>query len=214
MVMRELATWRTGEWATTWWTSSAPAVMAPTCSMFPPRQASWWRPPAARWPSTATARCHRVPAAPDLLEQAGVTLGLEPDEVAACVEEVGVGFMFAPAHHSAMKHAIGPRKEMAVRTIFNILGPMTNPAGVKRLLVGVYDQALCRPVAEVLSRLACRARAGGAFRRRPWTRSAPLRPPTWPTEARNGTVEERTVTPEELGLETVSPGRPGSERRR
>ena len=75
----------------------------------------------------------------DLLETAGVVLGLAPQQVAECVEKVGVGFMFAPAHHSAMKHAIGPRKEMGVRTIFNILGPMTNPAGVKRLLIGVYD---------------------------------------------------------------------------
>ncbi len=78
----------------------------------------------------------------DVLETAGVALGLTPQQVADCVDEVGVGFMFAPAHHSAMRHAIGPRKEMGVRTIFNILGPMTNPAGVRRLLVGVYDAAL------------------------------------------------------------------------
>jgi len=89
----------------------------------------------------------------DVLEAAGVVLGLEPEHVAHCVEEVGVGFMFAPAHHSAMRHAIGPRKELGVRTLFNILGPMTNPAGVRRLLIGVYDLGLCRPVAEVLSRL-------------------------------------------------------------
>jgi anthranilate phosphoribosyltransferase len=61
--------------------------------------------------------------------------------------------MFAPAHHSAMRHAIGPRRELAMRTIFNILGPMTNPAGVRRMLIGVFDGALCRPVAEVLGRL-------------------------------------------------------------
>jgi anthranilate phosphoribosyltransferase len=89
----------------------------------------------------------------DVLEAAGVSLDLEPGQVAACVETVGVGFMFAPAHHSAMRHAIGPRREMGLRTIFNILGPMTNPAGVKRLLIGVYDSALCRPVAEVLMQL-------------------------------------------------------------
>jgi anthranilate phosphoribosyltransferase len=89
----------------------------------------------------------------DVLEAAGVSLDLDPEQVAACVDEVGVGFMFAPAHHGAMRHAIGPRREMGLRTIFNILGPMTNPAGVKRLLVGVYDAALCRPVAEVLHRL-------------------------------------------------------------
>jgi anthranilate phosphoribosyltransferase len=89
----------------------------------------------------------------DVLEAAGVSLDLQPEQVTACVEKIGVGFMFAPAHHSAMRHAIGPRREMGLRTIFNILGPMTNPAGAKRLLIGVYSRALCRPVAEVLMRL-------------------------------------------------------------
>ena len=91
--------------------------------------------------------------AADLLEAAGVRLDLSAEEVARCVDTVGVGFMFAQNHHSAMKHAIGPRKELAMRTIFNILGPMTNPAGVKRMLIGVFDQNLCRPMAEVLGRL-------------------------------------------------------------
>ncbi|HBD11154.1 MAG TPA: anthranilate phosphoribosyltransferase [Porticoccaceae bacterium] len=89
----------------------------------------------------------------DLLEAAGVRLGLTPQQVARCVDDVGIGFMFAPAHHSAMKYAAPPRKELAVRTVFNILGPMTNPAGVRRQLIGVFDAALCRPMAEVLSRL-------------------------------------------------------------
>jgi anthranilate phosphoribosyltransferase len=91
--------------------------------------------------------------AADLLEAAGVNIDLNPEQVALCVEELGVGFMFAPAHHSAMKHAIGPRRDLGLRTIFNILGPMTNPAGVTRQLIGVYDQALCKPMAEVLGRL-------------------------------------------------------------
>lgn len=91
--------------------------------------------------------------AADLLEAAGVNLSLSPQQVALCVDQLGVGFMFAPAHHSAMKHAIGPRKELGLRTIFNILGPMTNPAGVGQQLIGVYDAALCRPMAEVLGRL-------------------------------------------------------------
>ncbi|KZX84352.1 anthranilate phosphoribosyltransferase, partial [Oleiphilus sp. HI0009] len=89
----------------------------------------------------------------DLLEAAGVNLGLSPEQVARAVQEIGVGFMFAPAHHSAMRHAIGPRKELAMRTIFNMLGPMTNPAGVKRQIIGVFSKALCRPMAEVLNRL-------------------------------------------------------------
>ena len=91
--------------------------------------------------------------AADLLEAAGVNLNLSTAQVGLCVEELGVGFMFAPAHHSAMKHAIGPRKELGLRTIFNILGPMTNPAGVTRQLIGVYKKELCKPMAEVLGRL-------------------------------------------------------------
>ena len=89
----------------------------------------------------------------DVLEYAGVKLGLPAEQVAACVNEIGVGFMFAPAHHSAMKFAIGPRKEMAVRTIFNVLGPMTNPANVQRMVMGVFSKDLLRPLAEVLQRL-------------------------------------------------------------
>ena len=89
----------------------------------------------------------------DLLEAAGVYLNLAPEQVARCVESVGVGFMFAPAHHGAMKYAIGPRRELGLRTIFNMLGPMTNPAGVKHQVLGVFSKALCRPLAEVLQRL-------------------------------------------------------------
>jgi anthranilate phosphoribosyltransferase len=82
-----------------------------------------------------------------------VRLDLTPAQVVRCVAQIGVGFLFAPAHHSAMKHAVGPRRELGIRTLFNILGPMTNPTGVTRQLIGVYDPALCRPVAEVLGRL-------------------------------------------------------------
>lgn len=89
----------------------------------------------------------------DLLEAAGVDLSLSPVQVARCIEQVGVGFMFAVQHHSAMKHAIGPRKELATRTIFNMLGPMTNPAGVKNQVLGVYSFDLLRPIAEVLQSL-------------------------------------------------------------
>lgn len=89
----------------------------------------------------------------DVLEAAGVNLSMTPEAVARCIESIGVGFMFAPAHHGAMKYAIGPRKELALRTIFNMLGPMTNPAGVKRQVIGVFAKHLCRPMAEVLGRL-------------------------------------------------------------
>lgn len=89
----------------------------------------------------------------DLLETAGVNLNITPEQVAQCIEQVGVGFMFAPLHHSAMKHAIGPRKEMAVRTIFNVLGPLTNPAGAPNQLLGVFDAELVEPLAHVLNKL-------------------------------------------------------------
>ena len=89
----------------------------------------------------------------DVLEAAQVNLNLSSEQVARAVDEIGVGFMFAPAHHSAMKHAIGPRKELAMRTIFNILGPITNPATVPNQVLGVFDGALCKPLAEALGRL-------------------------------------------------------------
>lgn len=92
----------------------------------------------------------------DLLEEAGVRIDLNPRQVAECIRQVGLGFMFAPAHHSAMKYAIGPRKEMAVRTIFNVLGPLTNPAGAPNQVVGVFDRALVEPIANVLARLGSR----------------------------------------------------------
>ena len=89
----------------------------------------------------------------DVLETAGVNLEINAEQVADCVNEIGVGFMFAPLHHSAMKHAIGPRREMAVRTIFNVLGPLTNPAGAPNQVLGVFSKALVEPLAHVLQRL-------------------------------------------------------------
>lgn len=89
----------------------------------------------------------------DVLEAAGVKLDITPEQVARCVEEVGVGFMFAPQHHSAMKHAIGPRREMGVRTLFNLLGPLTNPAGAPNQLLGVFSTDWVEPLAEVLKAL-------------------------------------------------------------
>jgi len=92
----------------------------------------------------------------DALVAAGIRLDLTPAQVAECVRKVGVGFMFAPGHHSAMKHAIGPRREMGVRTIFNILGPLTNPAGVPNQLLGVFSEELIEPLARVLQKLGSR----------------------------------------------------------
>ena len=83
----------------------------------------------------------------DVLETAGVNLDMSPETISNCVEKIGVGFMFAPAHHSAMKYAIGPRRELAVRTIFNVLGPLTNPAGAPSQVMGVYHKDLVEPIA-------------------------------------------------------------------
>lgn len=92
----------------------------------------------------------------DVLEAAGVSLELGPQQVAQCVQEIGVGFMFAPKHHGAMKHAIGPRREMGVRTIFNVLGPLTNPAGAPNQVLGVFSADLVEPLAQVLGQLGSR----------------------------------------------------------
>ena len=89
----------------------------------------------------------------DVLEASGVCLDLDVSQVANCIETLGVGFMFAPAHHSAMRYAIGPRKELGMRTIFNVLGPLTNPASAPNQVLGVFDETLLAPLAEVLRRL-------------------------------------------------------------
>ena len=89
----------------------------------------------------------------DLLETAGVNLDLNSDQVAKCIEEIGIGFLFAPAHHSAMKHAIGPRKELGTRTMFNLLGPLTNPANAPHQVLGVFSQQWVEPLANVLKSL-------------------------------------------------------------
>ncbi len=92
----------------------------------------------------------------DVLEAAGVNLDLTPEQIARCIEEAGVGFMFAPKHHGAMKHAIGPRREMGVRTVFNLLGPLTNPAGAPNQLIGVFSDEWTEPLARVLGQLGSR----------------------------------------------------------
>lgn len=89
----------------------------------------------------------------DVLEAAGVNLELTPEQVKHCIETVGVGFMFAQKHHGAMKHAIGPRREMGVRTVFNLLGPLTNPARASHQVLGVFDKKWVVPMAEVLQKL-------------------------------------------------------------
>jgi anthranilate phosphoribosyltransferase len=92
----------------------------------------------------------------DVLEAAGVRIDLAPEQIARCVSEIGFGFMFAPAHHGAMKHAIGARRELAVRTIFNLLGPLTNPANAPNQVIGVADASRLPQLAEVLRALGSR----------------------------------------------------------
>ena len=92
----------------------------------------------------------------DVLETAGVNLEITPEQVSDCIKEVGAGFLFAIKHHGAMKHAIGPRKEMAVRTIFNVLGPLTNPAGAPNQVLGVFNKEWLEPLAHVLKELGSR----------------------------------------------------------
>ncbi len=138
----------------------------------------------------------------DLVEAAGIRLDLNPAEVARCVREVGIGFMFAPAHHSAMKYAAGPRKELGVRTLFNILGPMTNPAGAPHALIGVFNPALCRPVAEVLGRLGgrCILAVTGAD----GLDEISLAGATHVAEWKDGDLREYQITPEQFGIERQS----------
>jgi anthranilate phosphoribosyltransferase len=138
----------------------------------------------------------------DLLEAAGVYLNLTPIQVARCIDSVGIGFMFAQAHHGAMKHAAGPRKELGLRTIFNMLGPLTNPAGVEHQVVGVFSEALCRPLAEVLSRLGSKHVL--VVHSKDGMDEFSLAAATHVAELNNGVVTEYTVQPEDLGIKSQS----------
>ena len=138
----------------------------------------------------------------DLLEAAGVNLDLTPEQVARCVETVGVGFMFAPAHHGAMRHAIGPRRELGLRTIFNMLGPMTNPAGVKHQVIGVFTPTLCRPIAEVLKRLGSEHVL--VVHSKDGLDELSLAATSHIAELKDGEVREYDVSPEELGIKSRS----------
>lgn len=138
----------------------------------------------------------------DVLEAAGVQLDLSPQQVARCIEEIHLGFMFAPGHHAAMKHAINPRREMGQRTIFNILGPLTNPAGVKRQVLGVFNKALCKPLAEVLQRLGSQhvmvVHADDGLD------EISLASATTVAELKDGDIKEYRIKPEDCGIESQS----------
>jgi anthranilate phosphoribosyltransferase len=135
----------------------------------------------------------------DLLEALGVRIDLAPDAVAECIAEVGFGFMFAPRHHAAMKHVVPVRRELAVRTIFNFLGPLTNPAGASRQLLGVSDRHYQETIAEALLGLGCEralvvCAADGLD-------EIGISGETRVVEVADGRTEEWFVRPEELGVE-------------
>lgn len=138
----------------------------------------------------------------DLLEEAGIHLDLDAAQVGRCIREVGIGFMFSVNYHSAMKHAIGPRRELGMRTVFNILGPLTNPAGVKRLLVGVFNGALCRPMAEVLQRLG--AEHVLVVHALDGLDEISIASPTQVVELKDGVLHEYQVQPEDFGIASQS----------
>lgn len=135
----------------------------------------------------------------DLLEAAGVKLTLEPAAVARCIETLGVGFMFAPGHHSAMKHVIGPRREIGVRTIFNLLGPLTNPASAPNQLLGVYAASWIPVMLSVLQALGSEhvlivAADDGLD-------EISISSSTQVGELKNGSIRQYTISPEDFGIE-------------
>ena len=138
----------------------------------------------------------------DVLEALGVNIDLDPGQVAHLIDTVGIGFLFAPHLHPAMKHAGPVRKELGVRTVFNLLGPLTNPAGVDRQLLGVYDPELCEPVCRVLQQLGSKRAfvvhgAGGLDEVSPCG-------PTVVAALEDGQVRSFTFIPEEVGIKPVA----------
>jgi anthranilate phosphoribosyltransferase len=137
----------------------------------------------------------------DVLEAAGVKLDLRPDQVTRCIEEVGVGFLFAPQHHGAMKHAIGPRKEMGVRTVFNLLGPLTNPAGAPNQVVGVFSAQWIQPIAEVLAKLGSRHVL--VVNAEDGLDEISIGSPTRIAEFKQGSIRVYTVTPQDFEMQAT-----------
>jgi len=137
----------------------------------------------------------------DLLEVAGVSLDLNPEQVKDCIEKVGLGFMFAPAHHSAMKYAIGPRKELGIKTIFNLLGPLTNPAGALNQVLGVFDSKWIRPLAEVLKELGSENVL--VLHSEDGLDEISSASSTSIAELRGGEINEYSISPEDFGLKIL-----------
>jgi len=138
----------------------------------------------------------------DVLEALGVKLDLTPEQMSACVQQVGIGFMFAPMYHGSMKHAIAPRKELGVRTIFNLLGPLTNPAGAKRQVLGVFSDEWLEPIAEVLRALSSQHVL--VVHAQDGLDEFSITGPTNVCELRDGDITRYQVIPEDMGLERAS----------
>ena len=134
----------------------------------------------------------------DLLEAAGININLSEQQIISCVKETGVGFMFAVNHHAAMKYAVSPRRELGVRTIFNLLGPLTNPANVRNMVLGVYDKKWLRPLAEVMKKL------GGknvlVVHSEDGLDEISISANTLVTELKNNKITEYSVSPEDFGM--------------
>jgi anthranilate phosphoribosyltransferase len=139
--------------------------------------------------------------AADVLASLGVKIDLSPDAVSRCIRETGIGFMFAPAHHPAMKNVNPTRVELATRTIFNLLGPLSNPAGVKRQMVGVFSRQWVQPLAQVLKNLG--AESVWVVHGSDGLDEITLTGPTFVASLENGNVRTFEVTPEEAGLSRV-----------
>lgn len=136
----------------------------------------------------------------DALEALGIQADLEPDRVARCIDEVGIGFLFAPRFHQAMKHAVGPRREVGIRTVFNVLGPLTNPAGAETQLLGVFDPRLTELLALVLKELGCRAAL--VVHGLDGLDELSIRGPSRVSELRDGQVRTYELVPEDAGLKS------------
>jgi anthranilate phosphoribosyltransferase len=134
----------------------------------------------------------------DVIEALGINLSLTPEQVAECIREVGIGFLFAPQLHGAMRYAIGPRREIGIRSIFNVLGPLTNPAGANVLVVGVYEERLTELLAGVLQTLGTQnafvVYGEGSFD------EISITGPTRVCELKEGQIRSYSITPEEFGL--------------
>jgi anthranilate phosphoribosyltransferase len=138
----------------------------------------------------------------DVLEAAGVNLTLGPEQVKACIEQIGVGFLFAQRHHGAMRHAVGPRREIGVRTLFNLLGPLSNPAGAPNQLMGVYAKSWVEPLALVLQKLGSQHVL--VVHAEDGLDEISIAAPTFVAELKDDQVSTYTLIPEQFGLSRAS----------